>query len=317
MLRRIFVLVATLLALGVAAPAQAQLASPVRAMIDAAIATGDRAKVQTVVDLARQTNPDERAEIDELWTRFEARQRLLTKARAASEERALRRAGALERWDGRVQIGAFRTTGNSRDIGVSASLELNRKGIDWEHRLRGAIDYQRSDGDTSREQYLTSYEPRYTFSPRLFTYGLAQYESDRIQGLDSRYALSGGLGYQVIERDNLNLSVQAGPAFRRTHFTDGTNASNIGALAGIDFDWEIVDGLKLTQATDYVAEGGGNAQLIVDGSSTSLLLVTGLEATIRSGFTTRLSYTVDHNSSPPVGSVETDTQTRFTLVYGF
>ena len=47
-----------------AAPATAELPQPVRAMIDAAIASGHAAKVGTVIDIARQTNPDDVAEID-------------------------------------------------------------------------------------------------------------------------------------------------------------------------------------------------------------------------------------------------------------
>ena len=46
--------------------AQAALPEPVRAMIEAAIATGDKVKVATVIEIAKQTNPDDTAEIDAL-----------------------------------------------------------------------------------------------------------------------------------------------------------------------------------------------------------------------------------------------------------
>ena len=49
-------------------------------MIEAAIATGDAAKVQTVVDLAKQTNPDEAAAIDQIHGTFLARQQELAAA---------------------------------------------------------------------------------------------------------------------------------------------------------------------------------------------------------------------------------------------
>ena len=48
-----------------------------------------------------------------------------------------------------------------------------------------------------------------------------------------------------------------------------------------------------------------------------VLLTTGLEAKVSDGLSTRLSYTVDYDSNPPTGAVSTDTQSRFTLVYGF
>jgi putative salt-induced outer membrane protein len=179
------------------------------------------------------------------------------------------------------------------------------------------VDYQRSNGRTSREQYMLAYEPRYTVNGDLFVYALGQFEKDRIQGFTSRLSASGGLGYQVFDSESLDLSLKAGPAWRRTNFVDGRKEDNVGALAGLDFDWKILPRLTLTQDTDLVAETGGRATAIITSAATSILLATGLEAKISDAFTTRLSYTVDYNSNPPPNAVSTDTLTRFTLVYGF
>ena len=306
-----------LLLAAVATPATAELPGPVRAMIDAAIATGDRAKVATVVELAKQTNPDDIAEIDALHGEFLARQRELAAAERARKEEAIRTAGLLENWSGTGQVGAFHTSGNSSNTGVTLSLSLDRTGIDWQHRLRATADYQRSNGRTSREQLLVAYEPRYQIDEDLFSYALAQYESDRFQGFDSRYSLSGGLGYKLIDSRAAQLSVKAGPSWRRVDFLDGTSDNAFGALAGMDFDWQLASRLKLTQDANLVADTGGSAAIFVDSTSTSILLTTGLEAKVSDGLSTRLSYTVDYDSNPPTGAVSTDTQSRFTLVYGF
>lgn len=300
-----------------AAPAAAELPQPVRAMIEAAIATGDAAKVRTVVEIARQTNPDDVAEIDALDAAFQARQRELAAAEKARKDEDIRTAGLLQNWSGRGQIGAFQSSGNSDDVGVTLSLALDRTGIDWQHRLRATVDYQRSNGRTSREQYLAAYEPRYQIDSNLFGYALAQYESDRFQGFSSRYSLSGGLGYKLIDDSAAQLSVKAGPSWRLIELLDGTSQSSLGALAGLDFDWHLAKQLKFTQDANMVADAGGAATVLIDSSSTSVLLTSGLEATISDGLTTRLSYTVDYDSNPPAGAVSTDTLTRFTLVYGF
>lgn len=300
-----------------AAPASASLPEPVRAMIEAAIATGDPAKVKTVVDIAKQTYPDDEAEIDTLQSAFLTRQREIAAAEQARKDDELRSAGLFDNWSGTGQAGAFQSSGNSDNVGVTLSLALNRTGLDWQHRLKAAADYQRSNGRTSREQYLASYEPRYQVNGDLFSYALAQYERDRFQGFSSRYSLSGGLGYQVLDGEALKLTVKAGPAWRSVDYLDGANESSFGGLAGMDFDWQIAKSLKLTQDANLVADSGGAATVIVDSTSTSVLATTGLEAKISDGLTTRLSYTVDYNSNPPAGAVSTDTQTRFTLVYGF
>lgn len=304
-------------ALAVSQPARAELPVPVRAIIDAAIATGDAAKVATVIDLARQTNPGDAEEIAALHEAFLTRQREIA---AEAERQALiarREAGVFENWSGRGEIGAFHATGNSQDTGLTAALALERTGIDWQHRLRARADYQRSNGRTSREQYSFAYEPRYRVSPRLFTYALAQAERDPFQGYTSRLSASGGIGYQAIDGEALDLSIKAGPAWRRTNLVGGGGESNIGALAGFDFDWRILPQLTMTQNTDLVAETAGSAVAIIDAANTSVTVATGLEAKVSQSLTTRLAYTVDYNSNPPPGAVSTDTHTRFTLVYDF
>ena len=306
-----------LLLAAAAAPAAAELPEPVRAMIDTAIATGDATKVRTVVDLAKQTYPDDVAEIDALNAAFQAEQRALAEAETVRKQEELRTAGIFENWKGRGQIGAFQSSGNSDNVGVTLSLALTRRGIDWEHRLRATGDYQRSNGRTSREQFLAAWEPRFQIDEDLFAYSLAQYERDRFQGFTSRYSVSGGLGYKLLEGSAAQLAVKAGPAWRYVDFVDGRTDSSLGGLAGVDFDWKIAKALTLTQDANVVADTGGAATVIVDSTSTSILATTGLEAKLSDRLTTRLSYTVDYNSNPPPRSVSTDTLSRFTLVYDF
>lgn len=125
------------------------------------------------------------------------------------------------------------------------------------------------------------------------------------------------VGYPAVRRPDLHLSLKAGPALRRTDYTTGESDTRIAGLLGLDFDWTIVDGVKLTQDTSAVAETGGAAVAIFDSRNTTLSLVTGLEARITGKLSTRFSYQVDYQSDPPPGTVGTDTLSRVTLVYGF
>jgi putative salt-induced outer membrane protein len=306
-----------LAALCLATSAAASLPDPVRAMIEAAIATGNKDKIAAVVEAAKATNPEDHAEIDALHGAFLEEQKAAAELAARENEEALRTAGVLERWGGRGEIGAYLASGNSDNEGLTAALSLDRKGIDWSHKLRGRMDYQRANGRTSREQYFAAYEPRFQINRRLFAYGLAQYEQDRIQGFTGRYAVSGGVGYHVIDGSALDLSIKAGPAYRVTDFTSGGSDSRLAALLGADFDWRITDRLTFTQDSNMVAESGGQATVFVDSRNTTVNLVTGLEAKVSDRLTTRLSYQVDYNSDPRPGAVTTDTLSRFTLVYGF
>ena len=299
------------------APALAELPDPVRAMIDAAIATGDKAKVATVIDIARQTNPDDAAEIDALHDAFLAERKEAEALAKAEAEEELRQAGLFDNWSGKGEVGAFRSTGNNSNTGLSGAVELARKGIDWSHQLRLRADYQRSNGATTRERYFAAYEPRFQIDKGFFAYGLGQFEADRFQGYDARYALSAGIGYRIIDESDLTLSAKLGPAYRLTQFTNGTDEGRIAALAGLDFDWTITDRVKLTQDGNVTSETGGSATAVVDSSNVSLNLLTGLQLKVSDKVSTRLSYQVDYESNPPAGTENTDTMSRFTLIYGF
>ncbi|MEO9462334.1 MAG: DUF481 domain-containing protein [Marinomonas sp.] len=303
------ILIASLAGAAALAPqtAHAEVPASVRAMIDAAIAKGDAPTVRAVMDLARQTNPADTDELNAIQAQFEASEAEKAAQAAAADEEQKRSAGLLDNWRGQGQLGAFRSTGNTSDTGITAGVTLERVGIDWRHKLTGLADYQKSNGVTTREQFLAAYEANYDLSDRLYAYGLVQYERDTFQGYTARYSASGGLGYRVIENDNMQLAVKAGPAYRKTDFNNGTSDSSIAGLAALDFDWQIAENLKLTEDASAFIQSGGN----------TYVSTTGLVAGLGGGLSASLSYSVEHETNPPVGAVKTDTLTRATLIYDF
>ena len=186
-------------------------------------------------------------------------------------------------------------------------LDLQRTGIDWRHKFRAQLNYQRTNGVTSREQYLAAYEPNYSLSDEIYLYGLTQYESDRFQGYSSRYSFSGGAGYRVLDREGAYLTVNAGPAYRNTKLLTGEIESELAALAAVDLEFSLTDRIKITEDASVYYQAGNS----------TYISATGLEAGLGSGLAARLSYKVEHDSHPPLNAVKTDTHSRFTLIYGF
>ncbi len=289
----------------------------VQQMLDAAVASGNRDQVKTIVDIAKKTNPDFEEQIEAVWSEFQADQRRLASRRARQHEEVIRKAGLFELWKGRGQIGAYQSSGNNDSIGITASLNLERKGIDWTHKLDASADYRRNNGRTQREQFRLTYEPNYQIDDGFFGYGLAQFERDRLQGYSARYSLSGGVGYKLVNTDEIALSAKLGPAVRYSEFIGGASESRLAALVGLDFDWQLAEKLKFTQDANAVAETGGSAVVFIGSSNTSINLVSGFEAGVTNRLTTRLSWTLEYDSDPPPGGVTTDTLSRFTLIYGF
>ncbi|MBB4857152.1 putative salt-induced outer membrane protein [Novosphingobium chloroacetimidivorans] len=290
-----------------ATPARAELPGPVRAMLEAAMRTDDAKAVDAVVKAAKETQPQDSAEIDAMKQKFDDAHTLVAAEKAENERERVLAARPLQLWKGEGEIGAFNTTGNTESAGVSVGLKLERVGVYWQHKLQFTADYQKTSGVVSREQYLASYNPRYTLSDRFYAYGLVQYENDRFQGYTSRYSLSPGFGYRVYNTDDLKLSFEGGPALRFTNYVDEPQRTTTSALGSLDFAWRATRAIRLTQ----------QASAYVEDRNSTFTSTTAIEAGMLKGLKARLSYRYEHDSDPPDGSRRTDTLSRFTLVYGF
>ncbi len=229
---------------------------PVGDMLAAAIVTGKDGDVEAVAKLAKATNPDLAGEIDARVVAYRAERKRLKDDEAAAARAKLAAAKFWQNWKGEGQIGASQSSGNTKSAGLSAGIALARQGIDWSHRMRAQADYQRTNGRTSVERYVAELEPQYRIDDRAFAFGLGRWEHDRILGYDTRWNLSGGLGYKVVDNKTMSLSLKGGPAFRQTDFVSGRNDTELTALAGVDFGWQLSPTLRLTQVASTIAWRG-------------------------------------------------------------
>ncbi len=280
---------------------------PVGNMLAAAIASGKDGDVEAVAKLAKATNPDLATEIDARVIAYRAERKRLKDEAAAAERAKLAASKFWQNWKGEGQIGASQSSGNTKSAGLSAGIALARKGIDWSHRLRAQADYQRTNGRTSVERYVLELEPQYRIDDRTFAFGLGRWEQDRILGYDTRWNMSGGLGYKVLDGKKMTLSLKGGPAYRQTDFVSGEEDTEMTALAGLDFGWQLSPTLRLTQV----------ASTIIGEANSSTSSLTALNAKLTGALSARVAYSAQIDTSPPPGIEKVDTQTRFTLVYGF
>ncbi|WP_373491455.1 YdiY family protein [Parasphingorhabdus sp.] len=284
----------------ITSPAKAQIADPLRAAIDAAIEGGNASEVDTVAKFAKKAQPDAVDDIDALVGAWKTRT-------ADDKQAALAQAGLFDNWEGEGQLGFLRTTGNTDNLGFNAGLRIGRNGLDWTHELRALVDYQKTNDIITRERIMAAVESQYRFDETAFAFGQLQYERDRFQGVRSRYAVAGGIGWTVLDEPSYRLALKAGPAFRHTDYTDGVSEDVITGLAALDGEWTIASGLKLTE----------HAETFVAADNSTLTSTTALDAKLIGALSARLSYTLDYETAPPAGQVKLDTLSRASLVYDF
>ncbi len=283
-----------------ATDAGAMIPESIRAMLDAALESGNDGDVSTIVKYARAADPisgDAVLAVAQKWR----------DDRAAAREQVIRQASFLNLWKGRAEVGGFITTGNSDTAGGSVVLDGEREGLQWRHKLRARADYQESLNVTTRERYLIAYEPNFKFDERAYVYGAGQYESDRFLGYSDRLSLSSGFGYSAIKNRVTQLDVELGPGYRLTSFTDDRTESSLAARGSIDFRWQLAGGLSLRQS----------ASAYLERFNSTVTSTTALNAKLLGPLSAQLSYNVQFESMPPTGRETTDTVSRASLVYTF
>lgn len=293
-----------LLAAMTATPVAAEIPPPIEAMIREAVRSGNQATIEAVVKTAKATNPKEATEITDLANALndESKQR-------AERERKERLAAQryFQGWKGRGQAGFGLTSGNTKEFSGVFGLSLKKEGLQTRHKFDGLIDFLRTNDVTTREKFSASYGFDYLLNEGFYTYGILGWEQDRFAGYSRRFTESFGVGLRAIDRRDMTLDLDAGPAFRQTNFTDGTTSSEIGPRASLTYKWTLREGMVFTQDASFISADG----------RTTFISNTGMTSKLTKSLSGRVSFNVQTESNRPVGSKPTDTATRATLVYDF
>ena len=282
------------------------LAAGVSAMIEAALATGDEATIETVVSLAKRTNPDAVAVINALVRRWQPA-RPATAYMPVVEAVDLPRIESPVVWSGKGEAGASHATGNTGSIGLTLGIELERDSLRWQHNLAANADYQKTDGAVSRNRYAAAYQGRLKFGDHYYVTGGLQWERDPLVGHLNRFVESAGLGWRVVQADDVHIDLDGGPALRQTRYIDGRKEATLLGRASVTMLW------KLTETTRF----DSSASAHLDSSSDSFATATALTAQLFGPLSTRVSFKLWHETDPPLGAARTNTASRVTFVYSF
>jgi putative salt-induced outer membrane protein len=294
-------LLAGIAAQPVLAQAQAQsqaLPESVRQMVEAAAKSGDKAKIDAVVAIAKETNKGAEAEIDKIVADISA-------AQAAEREAKLATAGFFENWKGSGQLGASISTGNTEQKSLTAGLNLERDGLNWRHRADAIIDIVDNDGGTDQQRILAGYQIDYKFSETLYAWGRFEYEKNREAGIERRFAESAGLGWRAVNSGRVTWDLEAGPALRQTRFVT-TDENSLAVRGASRFLWNISDTSAFSNDTAIFWDSAG-----------SIANTTALTSKLFGSLSARLSVNLAWEQEPPLGLEKLDTTSRVTLVYTF
>lgn len=276
-----------------------------RAMLEAAIADGDPATIEKMFGYARKARPDALPAIDAMQQAHLARAEGETLARAEARRRALAQAHLWQYWKGQVEFGATLVEGPTDNLGLLGSLELEREGLDWVHKLQVRADIQDTEGVRSLERIIGSWQPRYAISPSGYAFGLAQFDRDPLLGIESRYSLGVGAGWTLRPSPKFRASLEGGPAYRWTFLGQGERRNRLAVRGTADWTWTLNPRLELSQRLSGFYEEG-----IFSG-----LIFSAADSRLTSRLTLRFSYEYRIEEDQFTGISTSGSTSRASLVY--
>lgn len=311
-----------LLAAGIGVPAWADTPAGVEDMLKTAVAEGNEALFDTLVETALKTWPDARldilktaASLEPIWTEDSFMQEVAVAAAAEEEaERRSRARGIIyfldpTLWNMTAQLGAASSTGDTDEKSVALGIAMNRDfGEKWEHDLNLDFDFARSQGETTRRRVLARFNTLYKAWDGFFISNYLETDFNKFSGFDYRILDSIALGVQLVKTERQAFRIEGGPGVRFNNFENSSETSTefLGRISST-YDLKITDNIDFRDQASMVF---GTGSITFDNRAS-------LGAQINSALAARLSFQLQYDSDTPIDAAAWDTITRATLVYKF
>jgi putative salt-induced outer membrane protein YdiY len=161
-----------------------------------------------------------------------------------AEIERLRNPGLLDSWSGFFDAGYALASGNAETSTLSTSSRIERKTEKDKISVYYNQIYSRngtSAGVSETTANAVRGGTRYDIdvSDRLFTFAFVDLEFDEFQALDLRNVLGGGLGYHVVQSEDLTFDFFSGAAFNQEFFNDGITRRSGEIVLGEESNWKI------------------------------------------------------------------------------
>jgi len=155
---------------------------------------------------------------------------LLASLALTGSPRALAQAEATVKPDGHTRaaigLGASFASGNSESSNLSLNAEVVRATEDSKISLYGKAQYARANDATTDEQARLGGRYDKDINPLLFTYAGADFEHNKVSDLDLRSQVNTGLGYHLINRDDVSFDVFGGFSYTHDKYISPTVIDN-------------------------------------------------------------------------------------------
>ena len=283
---------------------------PWRRVFDAAIASGDKARIKAVVQTLKETYPQDADRI----------QAAVPVPPPPPEYGFFNPKG----WDGEGELSGSVARGNSENTAFGAAFLARNEIGRYLNTFSAYIDIGGSDGERSQERFGGLYSLDITVTDQSYAYQKLEYEDDRFSGFEYRLFYTVGAGLHVFNTDPFKWKLEMGPGVRYSKLQQTTDAdatsptfgmqipienesTDFAAFALSEIDWKITDAttLKHTLNTTYTDP------------TTTVESRVAVDTKLNGSLSMRTSVRVRYETDPPSGQEKTDTVLKAALLFSY
>jgi len=215
-----------------------------------------------------------------------------------------------EVWSGAVVINGSLTRGNTDTdnlgVAVNAGLRRNNDTNNDRFTVGGAYNFGRQKDSvsgnkvTSTDNWMAMGKYDLFLTPKFYAFGLMQVDHDRIADLNYRLSPSVGVGYQWIEKPDMNFSTEAGAGYvYEKYISGGTTDDYVALRLAYHFDKKLSETVAIFHNLAWMPA-------IDDPSNFNLDTDAGIRANLTKNMFSQLKVEWKRNTRPAPGAQEDD-----------
>ncbi len=216
------------------------------------------------------------------------------------------------KYTGHLNLGLTRQRGNTKDDTYHVDGETVLRWPDDRVIVSFNADFETTD-DVDTQQSINLYGTYdHFFSEKWFMYNGLSFEHDKFSDLRLRTTASIGAGYQVIETEDTNLSVQLGPGYVWEDLYGSPDQNFAAGVWSLRYDQLLVKDWNLKAFHNHRL-----SQSLESSSDYVFISQTGLRAPIFGNFQGTLQFNFDRDNEPGANTKKNDYKYLITLGYAW
>jgi putative salt-induced outer membrane protein len=215
-------------------------------------------------------------------------------------------------WDGKLELGAFFTDGNTDRRGGNLGLTVTHEGEKTKFTGKATATYAEENGERTTNEQFVSLREDYTHWKPWYVFALLSFERDEFEEIDLRAIFAPGAGRKLADSEDFKLNVELGPTVTYIDYkTEGEDSDTEfeGRLA-FHAELAVFDSAKLTEDLEVFVN-------LDDVDQYRIVSETAFTQPLSEAWYFKLSVIDKYNSEPKGDAKRNDIEVRLSLVFDF